>query len=68
MRRPLDGERIISIKEVTGLKLFGRRPSYQKVWRWITEGVRGVQLESRRDGGTLHTSVEAVERFLERIA
>lgn len=37
-------------------------------YRWIQRGVRGITLEAVRIGGTLYTSVEALERFGCRLA
>jgi Protein of unknown function (DUF1580) len=38
------------------------------VWRWALRGVRGVKLEVIRVGGTLCTSMEALQRFFDRLA
>lgn len=61
------GEKIIELKRVMGLDLFDERPSYRKVKYWVKYGIGGVKLESRREGGRIKTSVEAVTRFLQRI-
>ncbi len=37
--------------------------SYTQLWAWVTHGIRGVRLEAVRKG-TLHTSEEAIQRFL----
>lgn len=44
----------------------GRKVCRTKLWRWPTKGVRGgIVLESfRMGGGTVHTSREALERFI----
>ena len=44
----------------------GKRPHIATLYRWAQSGVRGVQLEVLRVGGTLCTSVEALQRFAER--
>ncbi|HOW71915.1 MAG TPA: DUF1580 domain-containing protein [Phycisphaerae bacterium] len=44
----------------------GRRVHISAVYRWIQRGVRGVQLETIRIGGTSYTSIEALQRFAER--
>lgn len=62
---PLRGETIILLKNVPSLPLFLERPSYRSVKRWRVKGLRGVKLETRREGGRVFTSVEAVSRFLE---
>ena len=35
-------------------------------WRWIQRGCRGVKLETVLIGGKRYTSVEALQRFVER--
>ena len=35
--------------------------------RWYTHGVAGVKLEALKVGGTLITTVEALERFIDRL-
>lgn len=44
----------------------GRRVHISAVYRWIQRGVRGVQLETIRIGGTSYTSIEALQRFADR--
>jgi hypothetical protein len=68
MKHQLHGERIIPLKNVAGLSvIIGRpRPSYLRVWRWKKYGIDGIRLESFREGRQVFTSIEAVERFLER--
>jgi hypothetical protein len=41
----------------------GRRQHPSTVVRWAKKGLRGVQLETIRVGGTLCTSLEALQRF-----
>ena len=41
-----------------------RPPHVATVWRWASNGVSGIRLESIKIGGTRHTSREAVARFL----
>lgn len=47
------------------------RQVVQRPWptisRWITRGVRGVQLEAIRDGGLWKTSQAALDRFRARL-
>lgn len=40
-----------------------RPPHLATLYRWAQEGCRGVRLETLRVGGTLCTSVEAIQRF-----
>lgn len=37
------------------------------VWRWTLRGCRGHKLETLLVGGQRYTSVEALERFVERL-
>lgn len=41
----------------------GKRPHASTLYRWATVGCRGVKLETIRFGGTLCTSLEALQRF-----
>jgi len=45
----------------------GKAIHVASVYRWIGEGINGVRLESVRIGGRLFTSVEALQRFTERL-
>ena len=38
------------------------------VYRWINPGLRGVQLEIVKIGGTTYTRYEALQRFGERLS
>lgn len=44
----------------------GKRPHVATLYRWVQHGVRGVKLEGIQVGGTLCTSLEALQRFCER--
>ena len=46
----------------------GKKVHPSSVWRWATQGVRGVHLESWRLGGRCLTTLEAVERFAAKLA
>jgi hypothetical protein len=46
----------------------GKKLHRATAFRWAQRGVRGVRLETARVGGTLYTSNEAVERFVERLS
>jgi hypothetical protein len=41
----------------------GKRVAIQAIYRWVRHGVRGVRLEAISIGGTLATSVQALQRF-----
>lgn len=67
----LQGETCMSLKEAARLPELqsgGHGPHLATVWRWAGQGVRGVTLETGRIGGRRVTSVEAVRRFLARLA
>ena len=44
----------------------GKRPHVSTLYRWAQRGIKGVKLETIRIGGTLCTSMEALQRFFER--
>ena len=37
-------------------------------YRWVSRGVRGVRLDAIRIGGTLYTSLEALQRFADQLS
>jgi hypothetical protein len=43
-----------------------RAPHRATLQRWALHGIRGVQLETIRIGGSVYTSREALARFIER--
>ena len=45
----------------------GSRPHVATLYRWAQRGLRGVRLETIQVGGTLCTSVEALQRFFEAL-
>lgn len=67
----LNHETLLSVAEVPRRlpsRPGGRRVHISAVYRWIRRGVRGVRLEAIRVGGTMYTSVEALERFAQRLS
>ena len=59
-------EQLMPIREVPRFlppRLSGRRVHVSAVYRWMNRGVRGVRLEGVKVGGTMYTSVEALQRF-----
>ncbi len=46
----------------------GKKLNKATAFRWAKDGLRGVRLETLRVGGTLCTSVEALQRFFERLS
>jgi hypothetical protein len=49
------------------LRRDGKATHVSTVHRWITTGIRGVKLEAVRIGGTWFTSIQAVQRFADRL-
>ena len=45
----------------------GKRPHPNTLYRWASGGGRGERLETIRVGGTLCTSLEALQRFFDRL-
>lgn len=45
----------------------GRRPHVSCIYRWAQRGCKGVKLETLQCGGTKVTSLEALQRFFERL-
>jgi hypothetical protein len=46
----------------------GRRPHISCIYRWAQRGCKGVVLETLQCGGTKMTSLEALQRFFERLS
>jgi hypothetical protein len=46
----------------------GKRPHVATLYRWAQRGVRGVRLETIRVGGTLCTTVSAIQRFCDALS
>lgn len=65
-------EEVFSLTAATKLPVFrhrrgGKRINVSTLWRWATNGVRGIKLETIMVGGTRETSLEAIERFFEAL-
>ncbi|MEQ8763208.1 MAG: DUF1580 domain-containing protein [Planctomycetota bacterium] len=45
-----------------------KRPHLATVYRWTTRGLQGIVLESVQIGGKRYTSLEAIQRFIERLS
>jgi hypothetical protein len=45
----------------------GQTPHPATLFRWAQRGIRGIRLETIRIGGSLCTSVEALQRFFEEL-
>ncbi len=62
-------EQVVSLSEASKRlprRRKGKRPHVATLYRWAVRGVRGVRLETLRVGGTLCTSLEALQRFCEQ--
>ena len=64
-------ERVVSLTEATRFlpkRRGGRKVHVSTLYRWSQLGCRGVALETLQVGGTLCTSVEALQRFCEALS
>jgi hypothetical protein len=64
--------RIPELAKLAGRGRGGRPINFSTIWRWILKGCRAhdgtlVQLEAIKVGGHLCSSVEAFQRFCERL-
>ena len=46
----------------------GRPVHISAVYRWMQPGIRGVRLEAIKIGGLTYTSIEALQRFFNRLS
>lgn len=63
-------ERLLTFQEAVKLlprKRQGKTPSPSTLYRWSTNGLYGVRLETLCVGGSRCTSAEALQRFFERL-
>jgi hypothetical protein len=63
-------EELLSARQVTELippRRLGRKMHLSTVHRWWTSGCGGVRLESIRIGGQRFTSLQALQRFFDRL-
>jgi hypothetical protein len=70
---PIDlaSETVVTLTEATRhlpRRRMGKRPATQTIYRWAQRGCRGVRLETIQVGGTKCTSLEALQRFCERLS
>ena len=66
----LSSEQVLSLHDAARTRILprrrrGQRPHVATLYRWAKTGYNGVLLETIRVGGTLCTSVEALQRFCE---
>lgn len=59
-------EDLISLTDATKIlpRRNNKRPHFCTILRWCKNGIDGVKLESCRVGGTLFTSRQAIQRFV----
>ena len=66
----LSTETVVSLTEATRhlpRRRRGKRPNVATVYRWAQRGCKGVRLEIVQVGGTKCTSLEALQRFCNRL-
>lgn len=63
-------EDLLTLADATKIlpKSNGKRPAVSTLWRWAVKGVSGIRLDTRKVGGRLFTSREALERFTTTLA
>lgn len=64
-------EEVISLTEATTRlprRRQGKKPNVATLYRWAQRGCKGVQLETVQVGGTKCTSVQALQRFFDRLS
>jgi hypothetical protein len=59
------GEKLVPLGEAGGYVPL--RPHYSTLKRWAYEGINGVVLETLKIGRRRFTSLQALERFVERL-
>ncbi len=67
----IESERIVTLRQAATIFPHPGRekpPHYVSVLRWCLDGLHGVRLESIKVGRKLHTSHEAINRFVNRSA
>lgn len=67
----LQAEHVVNLSDATRhlpKRPGGKKPHVATLYRWATRGLRGIRLETIRVGGTLCTSLEALQRFCERLS
>ena len=64
-------ETVLSLTEASRLlprRRGGKHPHVSTLYRWASVGLDGVRLDTIRIGGTLCTSIRALQRFFEAIS
>lgn len=66
----ISSDKVVSLTEATRYlprRRRRKRPNVATIYRWAQHGVRGVVLETIQVGGTKCTSIEAIQRFCDRL-
>ena len=61
---------LITLAEATAMlprRRGGKRPAFATIWRWVIRGCYGVKLEAISVGGTLCTTRDALDHFMQRV-
>lgn len=64
-------EKLLTLREASQLlprRRAGKPCHPATLYRWASSGIHGIKLESMRVGGSLCTSLEALQRFFERLS
>ena len=67
----IDTETVVTFREASKklpIRREGKKPHVATFYRWSKCGLRGVCLETIQVGGTLCTSLEALQRFFDRLS
>ena len=66
----LSEEQIVGLADAGRIlpRIGGKRVHPSTLWRWCRKGIRGVRLEHIRLGHRICTSIEALNRFAQRLA
>lgn len=67
----LKSETIVSFSEASNhlpRRRASKRPHPATLYRWASKGLHGIKLETIQVGGTLCTSIEALQRFFDSLS
>ena len=66
----ISSEAVVTLTEATHhlpRRRKGKRPAVSTIFRWAQHGCRGIRLETIQVGGSKCTSIEALQRFFDRL-
>jgi hypothetical protein len=66
----ISAETVVSLTQATHHlpeRRGGKKPNVATIYRWTNDGCRGVRLEYTMVGATRCTSLEALQRFFDRL-